>query len=471
MQVKPTEATTGAARRVVASSRGSYAVVLVCFIGTLVSIPLQAAVFSMLLAVVGIAALAVADLRALLILSFPTYALIGALASVVLIERGAYISEQSRYGFSVGASPALAAYTLAFLGLAHFTVVALMRSLGSAKNIDPTPFRNVLIAGSLVVALFYAITFFLYGTGLGFSDLRFGWARTLSPVFNKIHGLLGMFALPAIFGLAGFYWAYFQKRELWFLFLALPPAALVLTGEKFSGFLSAIAVGLAGAGIAGYVARRRFGVQPSRLIVAFGIGVVLLVSVALGYQRAGSGNILEAISTRIVLQGHVWFGIFELFRGAPGVSATDLIRGSTLANPAGLDLLSYLIADPLFVYQRIAAGVTFTMGGPPSSLAAFGLMPGLMVYALGGLAYAMVARLAASCFSKGRVIVGTVALAYFVILGLTTQMGRWDVAFGTVASACYLVLAWEWVRWKLEGTPALAFGTAIWAGIVQRGRR
>ena len=61
------------------------------------------------------------------------------------------------------------------------------------------------------------------------------------------------------------------------------------------------------------------------------------------------------------------------------MSVVDLVRESTLSDPAGLDLLSYLISDPLFVYQRIASGVTFTMGGPPSVLAAFGMLPGMIV--------------------------------------------------------------------------------------------
>ena len=425
----------------VAASRGFYPVVLACFAGTLLCILLEMPIASLFLALVGVGALALEDLRALLVLAYPAYALLGVLASSVLIEGGAYITEQFRYGDSIGASAGVAAYGLAFLGLAHFLTTRLMRS------IRPTPViangavvRGVVLASCLLIGLFYTVAFLRYGTGFQFSDLRFGWVRSLSPSFMKIHSLLGKFLIPALFGLTSYYWVRTGRARLWFLALAVPIIAQILIGEKFSGFNSSIMVALAGIGIAAFVGGKQLAVRIGTVLLVLGVAATLMASILIGYRNMGSGDVVGSLINRIVLQGHVWYGTFDLFDGEPGVALSDLLRENSLGQPGGLDYLSYLISDPEFVYRRIAAGVSFTMGGAPSALAAFGLLPGLAVYTLLGTGYALNAWIVASSLSRGSVITATVALVYFMVLAETTQMGRWDTGYGTVALASYVVL-------------------------------
>ena len=420
-------------------TRGFYPVVLACMAGALACIPFHAAGLAAAFFVVGILALAVEDLRALLVLAFPLYGLGGALASVVLIEGGAYISEQFRFGFNIGASGGLAAYSLAFIGLAHFGVTAALRSVRAAQ-LDITGLKFVIVTGCLGMAAFFAVVFARYGTAFGYTDLRFGWGRSLPPLVEDLY-LSTVFLIPTVFGLAGFVWAYTRRLHGWFVVLALPVVAQVLTGEKFSGFASSLTMGLTGAGVAWYLRGHRISVRPAALVWAGGVAAALLASVLVGYRNLRSGDLLASLSNRIVLQGHVWFGIFDQFAGRPSVGVGELVRETTLDRPGGLDYLSLLISNPSYVQERLARGVTFTMGGPPSALAAFGLAGGLVIYGALGLGFVLIARLLATSLGHGRVVAAGAAMLYFMVLVQMTQMGRWDVFYGPAAIACYAVFA------------------------------
>ncbi len=431
-------------------TRGFYSVTLACLAGALGCIPFHAVGASAAFFVIGVLALAIEDFRAVLILSFPLYALGGAFASVVLIERGAYVSEQFRFGFNVGASGALAAYALAFLGLAHFGITVALRQV-RARRVDIQGLKFVIVAGCLGIALFFSALFALYGTAFGYTDLRFGWGRSLPPLVEDLY-VSTVFLIPTLFGLAGFVWAYTRRVSGWFAVLLLPVLAQVLTGEKFSGFASSLTFGLAGAGIAWYLRGERVSVRPKALFWVGAVASALTVSVLVGYRNLRSADLLASLSNRIVLQGHVWFGIYDLFGGRPGVGLADLVRESTVGNPGGLDFLSFLVSDPAFVQERLARGVTFTMGGPPSALAAFGVAGGLAVYCVLGLGFALIARLLASSLGEGRVITAGAAMLYFMVLAQTTQMGRWDVFYGPAALACYVVFGVGAV-WRLLANP------------------
>ena len=415
-----------------------YVITAVAFVGLVVCASLELTTTALVITVAGLLGLAIADLRSLLILSFPIYGLLGSLFSVALIENGAYVTEQFRYGTNLGATSWLGMYTLAFLTVAHVATTRLLtrRAAAGAAATAPPAFRKAVVAIAVAVGLFYALAFAKYGTGLSYADLRFGWNRALSPAFQKGHSISATYLIPASFGMTAYYATQARRLEAWYGVLVVPVVCVFLTGEKFGGFVLSATVAAAGVGIAAFARRERINANP-RVVVLAGVAVALLAaSLVRGFQRMGFTDVWTAVERRMVLQGHVWFGIYDRFGGSPGVSLSDLVRPNSLDQPAGLDRLSYLVSDPSFVHDRIEHGVTFTMGGPPSLLAAFGDLGGLVGYGLLGLALAWAASMALRYLRRGRPLSAIAGLGFFVVVGTATQMGRWDSVYGQAGLAC-----------------------------------
>lgn len=437
---QPVEGSTGQ------PSDGFYFITLAAFAGLLVAVPLEGTTTAFGLAALGVASLAMVDLRAVLVLFYPIWGLMGALFSCALIENGAYITEQFRYGFNVGATASLGAYTVAFLGVAHFCVTRLLRGRSiDTRQLRDRSFYRIVVASTICTALFYAATFAVHGTGLQYPS-RFQWIQSLSPTFGQFHGIIRSFVIPATFGLVGAHWTMFRAPRIWYLSLSAPIVAILLTGEKFTGFLVPLIIALAGAGLAAYLRGDTINVRPRQLFVATAVLAFLAMSVVEGFRRMGAVDVAGAIERRVALQGHVWFGILEKYGGNAAVPLTELLRPNTLDSPAGLDYLSYLISDTEFVRSRIADGLSFTMGGPPSALAAFGFPLGMAIYALLGILFGLIGRYTLTCLSRGATIRAAAGLSYLALVGVATQMGQWDAFYGSVGLACLALVILDSAR-------------------------
>lgn len=389
----------------------------------------------------GVLTLGLIDLSALLTLSYPVYALGGAVASVAVIESGAYVTEQYRYGFNIGASGVFALYALGFIALAHFVI-----SIFSERLSRPRPmFASktlvfYILATSVGSAVFYGAVFVVYGPALSYAT-RFAWLNELPDVVVAGHTILRSYLIPVAFALAGILLAVHGWRRCWAaLTLVAPVVCVFAAGDKFSGFVLQLMMFLLGVGIGCLASGERLRIRLRYLgwaIVALAIAAVL---VALGYMRSGAENALSAIGDRLALQGHVWFGTFDLFGGLPGMDLLSMVRENTYESPSGLDALSYVVSDPDFVYERLGRGVTFTMGGPATALAAFGAWGGLLVYALTALLYAGVVCWIVRLGSRQLCIPAIALLVLYIVVGAGTQMGYWDALYGPVALAGYAVL-------------------------------
>lgn len=434
---KPVGAHAG---RLHSGSAVAYLVVLACAAGMVACLWVNAGLASVFLLAVSILALAAADLRGLLVLSYPAYALVGAAVALTFLESGAYITEQRRYGFNIGATPLLCLYSVAFLAVAHGALSFLSRG---AKQKDlrlrSRDLLKPIMILTFVTTVFYAITFAIFGTGLGYAT-RFDWVNSLPPEFRRVHGLCRSLALPVTFALAGVHWRIFGwKRSysrMWIL--AFPFVALAATGEKFSLFVYLALCVLTGQGIGGYLLGRKSKVRLRYLGISGVTAGVLLALLVSGYRRSGTTNLATTIRDRIALQGHVWFGIFDRFNGTPSVPVSQIVRPNSLDSPSGLDLLSYFVADRGFVYARAQKGISFTMGGPPSALAVFGSYWGLAAYALSALLYVAAVWAAVVYLRENRTFLASGALAFYVIVGTATIMGYWDALYGPAACAVYL---------------------------------
>lgn len=395
-------------------------------------VPLRAFALAEGVAAIGFAALCFASLRAILVLAYPTFSLLTALASMPIVESGSYISEQFRFGFNIGATPAFAAYALAFLLVASLAIEVI------ATRIDPVAsppiekwFRLAIIAIAVGITTFYLVVFAIFGAGLSFAS-RFEWLNSLPRPVGQIHGVCAAFGIPVLFGLLGFYLKVFARGRWWMCAVALPVVALFATGDKFSGAILMIATLATGYGIGCLITRSlvriRWYVIAGGLVVALG----LMITLWLGYQRLGFDNFSEIIRDRVSLQGHVWFGIFDAFDGRPGISIAEIFGPDSVESPAGLNRLGYEVSRFDFVRIRHEQGISFTLGGPPTMLAAGGLVGGLFLYAASGLLFGGVVYLAVIATRNNDVIRFVLALVMYLAVCSATIMGRWDTLYGTV---------------------------------------
>lgn len=412
--------------------------------GLVLSSVYAAPVASVILFAVGLVALALIDLRAFLVLTFPVYGLAGAVVSLLVIENGSYITEQYRFGFNVGATGVLSLYGLAFLTLAHWIIV--WRCGGSAARANQTKMSGRLL-GRLVLLIgvgsgaAYGVVFLVWGSALSFTT-RFEWAAQLPSIVGALHTMLRSYLIPVGFALAGMLLVVHGLRRSWpTLTLIFPMVALIGAGDKFSGFLLQCTMFLLGIGVAALIEGRSIRVRPLHLVIASVVILLLVSALVIGYLRTGADSAIQAINERIALQGHVWFGIFERFQGQPG--ATDLwtmVKNNTHDSPSGLDALSYLVSRPEFVYERIGRGVSFTMGGPATALSVFGTFGGFLVYALTGGLYAVVVVAMIRMRDSLAGFPTMILLILYIIVGYGTLMGYWDAFYGPVALACYVSL-------------------------------
>ncbi len=374
-------------------------------------------------------------------LIYPVYALAGAVASLTVIESGAYITEQYRFGFNIGASGILALYAACFLTVAHIWISYWADRMSGRVSRRATRVLGLYVVGTSVGSvLFYGVVFLRYGTAL--SDLtRFAWLASLPNVLIDAHTLIRSYIIPVAFALAGILLVVNGWRRSWYvIFLALPLVCLFWAGDKFSGFALPLILGCVGVGVGCIYA----GVRPRIRLRQFGwigvLGLLLLGIVAFGYIRSGAQNAVSAIADRLALQGHVWFGIFDRLGGAPGVDFFTMVRDNTLSTPSGLDALSYLVSDPNFVHERLGRGVTFTMGGPATALAALGTWGGLIAFSATAFLYvAVIYGIVRLGYSQMYVPV-LVLLCLYLVVGAATQMGYWDALYSPVALGCYSLL-------------------------------
>lgn len=414
-----------------------YSVTAACFLALVICAFTQAHVLASVFTVLGILGLAYADLRGIFVLAYPVVSLIGAIVSVSVIESGAYISEQWRNGFNIGAAPLLGLYALGFLTVAHAGMTFFTRKM-RAITLNTRLLVMAVAALSIAVGVFYAFVFLAYGLGLGFRT-RFDWVNTMPGAVSSVHALVRSYVIPVLFALVGIIWGTqgLKKNAGWIATALLPAVALVGTGEKFSAFSTIVCMLCTGIGLAAYLRAKPLTIRRLYLGVGAILVALIAVSLAFGYLRQAPDTIWRAVTQRIALQGHVWFGIWDNFRGAPGVNLGELLRENQHDAPAGLDLLSYVVSRHDFVYERIGRGISFTMGGPPGALAALGTVPGMIAYALLGLLYVGVLMLALY-FLRREPILAVIPLAIYMLVGTATQMGFWDALYGPVAIFGYV---------------------------------
>lgn len=417
----------------------SYIYVLATFCFSLLALPLSNPFLGLFSLVVAVILLIRIDIRGVLVLSFPTVSLLGVGLSLVFIEQGAYISEQFRNGWNVSAASAFSCYAICFLLIGHFAIGRIAKI--PSKIEFAGDFRTItylIVALASVITVVYLFIFIFFGTGLTYSA-RFDWTFGLPELIFKILGLVTKWLVPTLFGLVGLHQIVASsnkiKNQFLITILGVPIVLMFVAGEKFSGFIAALMFYLTGVGLGLFYKdeRFRFRLKPRFLLLFSLLALFLFISLFYGYQRLGANDFVDALINRITLQGHVWFGIWEQFKGKPSVNPVDIFGPNSISNPAGLDYISYLISNKEFVFKRISTqGLSFTMGGPPGLLAAFGFWGGLSLLSIGSLIYSALFTGVLYFLRNGYQILLIPVFFLFVTAEETFLMGRWDTFYGTV---------------------------------------
>lgn len=422
-----------------------YGVALGCLLLSLLLLPFELVWLPPLLLIGCTIGLAIAFLPAVLVLAMPVYALGGMVFSNTLIESGSYITEQFRYGHQVGATSMLACWSIAFLVLSHYSIVRVARPFwgcATASWIQRPTIRRLIIAALLVIACALAAIVILYGGASAVGGDRFNYWRTLPPELNLTIVALRTYLLPAAAALAGFYLANTRSRDFRLILALISPyVALFFMGERTSAFIAGAASVLFGLGL-GIISSGR-GIQFSvrGLVYTLVLLLAIFATTFIGFDRTSDLAPLEAISQRLVLQGHVWYGIYESDALIGSVSFWDLASPNSMDSPSGLNLLSYLVTSPEYVHTRLTYGLTFTMGGPPAHLAAFGVGIGAVTFIASGLLYALITKLFLMFVQAEMLVSSGIALLSIPIVTNIVLMGFWDDAYSivTIAILCWVL--------------------------------
>ncbi len=215
---------------------------------------------------------------------------------------------------------------------------------------------------------------------------------------------------------------------------------MILIGTKFSAFNIQVTMAVTGVGVGWLLTDRKPALRVRHFGYAVLFAAIMFASILIGYRAAGSDDPMRSFEQRIALQGHVWWGVYDRYDGEPAVQLSRLVAPNTLDRPAGLDLLSYLVSPPEYVYQHISQGIHFTTGGAAGVLAVFGLLPGLVVYGLLGALYGPVIRYLRHTLEDARPAFTVAGLVMLTIWSYATQTGDWSISYQYLSLICYVAV-------------------------------
>lgn len=308
----------------------------------------------------------------------------GALFSGVLIEGGAYVSEEHVHGFPTGATTELAFYFVGFLMVALIVFHRLMPRRQRRGAASRRLTRNWRILAYIAAAL--AISYGVLGLMINGSPLlehipRYGYWRTNRlPLLHPIHNQFSTLAF-----LMGIGWSMGVRRGERVLIASLVAAMLcyfVFEGEKFTALI------VVGFSFLLPILARRISVFRDRSTLARAGWIVVaaggLLGVLVVYQYAtvfANRSPLAMVQERVVLQGHVWWGVERAAHQGALPVPPAIQRGRELAafvdprtsgGDVGMPLLMRTVAPSSVVDAYLSEGVRFTMGYPAIALYLFG---------------------------------------------------------------------------------------------------
>lgn len=376
----------------------------------------------------------------------------GALLSGVLIESGAYISEQQRTGFLTGATVWLCFYTTVFILVAY----SLFQLFDGARNsraffVRYRVLKNTRIltyALLLGVIVFVFIGLFINGSPLlehrdRFSYWRFNTVPLLQPIHNQLSTLI--FAL----GLCFPFTRSRGERNFAFFLLLITLVYFVLQGEKYTALVLVTYSFLLPILMRVFAIRRRRPSIKQAAIVGLVTGGILIPLIL--YQYSGtfrSDTPITNLIQRVVLQGHVWWGTYDHYlNGTLPVeqnvqSAKELAALFSFrpADDTGMSYLMRVVSPEDLVARYKSQGIRFTMGYPAIGLAAFGQVGLIALQIVAAILFVAVAGLLLRSVRAARVLLAVVGYKLLFELNGVFGMGNLHELL-TLKTALYVALA------------------------------
>lgn len=381
---------------------------------------------------------------------------IGAAVSGLVIESGAYVSEEARFGIATGATVRLTFYFLLLLVAALFAFTALKPRMRRSLRIDRHRIASISRLGIFVIAI--AVLTYLYaGIAVNGSPLfehidRFSyWRDNRLPLLQPVNNQLS--AVVFILGLVLTGRRPRRERVLVVALYVLSLAYFVLQGEKFTAlvlvsysfFLPLLVHGFGRLGLKASIPRAFW---VSLMAVSILGGLVL-------YRYASTSSSVppvQSLQRRIALQGHVWWGVdLHYWDGTLPVPPSiqrwrELKALVTPSGPGtqsvGMTLLMRTIASRRLVDGYLRHGVRFTMGYPAIGLYLFGASGLVVLQLVAGVVVALLAMYVVQAILAARVLRAFVGYKLFFLVYDILTVGNFYELF-SYKSLTYVVLAFS----------------------------
>ena len=295
---------------------------------------------------------------------------VGSIIGCCIIENKAFISEQMRYGYATGATLRLVFYSIIFVtALSVLLTYFLKKERLQSRLLAPIQrwervFVNIFTA---VIASCLVFVVIRYGTPLSMGMDRFKFWADVAPVGKKFSGL----AIQAAF-LNGVLYARTSagmKKKGYLLNLLILLFLQVLQGVKFSGlqlsgflFFFPSLLSMTNNNNLVVILKKYF------VYVMLFCGALFLI-IMMQYKYLYRNNPLELMGSRVVQQGHVWWGtdcITQRFGGLPPSSILHELNPLMRVNgeSLGLEALMWAVSPRQIVEVFLRKNVYFSMGYP-----------------------------------------------------------------------------------------------------------
>ena len=312
---------------------------------------------------------------------------LSAIVSNAYIESGGFILEQIRYGYTTGSTVRLVAYNIVFIvaSVSVYNALSNIKAFNYRYICNKVPMAYLYFIYIIITIMFMLLLggLIVYGSPLIMKIDRFEyWNNHPMPILESIRYkmnivalLLGMIHANNTIGITN------KRCNITMLILIF--FINILYGDKFSGAILTLCLFITPLAFNAIVKYGKLHI--SYRMVAYGVAFVVIIVTLISYHYrdiARSSQVKELIIARALgLQGHVWWGIDEIYfrKGSaeyPNPCPKDrwrVLLGEKLGeSETGMNALMYEVSPAKLVNDYIERKVRFTMGNPAIALYTLG---------------------------------------------------------------------------------------------------